>query len=120
MTNENALPDVDGSILEGGGQVLRVTLGVGAVLQRPLHIHSIRGRRPSPGMGHQHSTGAKLVADICRGTLWPDTVQYGGHAPGITTLRMWPSSGVHPGGDFIADTHTAGSVTLLLQGNKTT
>ena len=49
VTNENALPDVDGSVLEGGGQVLRVTLGVGAVLQRPLHIHSIRGRRPSPG-----------------------------------------------------------------------
>ena len=109
------LPAVDGSLLEGGGQVLRVALACGALLGRPLHIHSIRGGRSRPGLGHQHSTGAKLVADICGGVLWPDAVQYGGHCAGVSDLRLWPGVRGLLGGEFVADTHTAGAVTLLLQ-----
>lgn len=58
------LPTVDGAVLEGGGQVLRVALACGALFGRPLRVRQIRGLRPKPGLGHQHSTGAKLVTDV--------------------------------------------------------
>jgi RNA 3'-terminal phosphate cyclase (ATP) len=106
--------------VEGGGQVLRVRLAVGVVLERPLVVTAIRGRPATPGLGHQHSTDAKLVAGVCTGLVWPEVVQYGGHAPGISELRLWPAAALAatkncPGGAFVTDTHTAGAVTLLLQ-----
>jgi len=85
------------------------------LLKRPMRIHSIRGGRPKPGLGHQHSTGAKLVADICCGMLKPESVQYGGHCEGVTELYLWPGRSGLQGGEFHADPHTAGSITLLLQ-----
>ncbi|KAH3766472.1 RNA 3'-terminal phosphate cyclase [Pelomyxa schiedti] len=109
------LPLVDGSILEGGGQVLRVALAFGALLGRPLHIHSIRAGRPKPGLGHQHSTGAKLVTDLCDGLVRPEPIQYGGHCEGAGELFLWPGVKGLRGGAFHADTHTAGAITLLLQ-----
>eukprot|EP01105_Mastigella_eilhardi_P011711 TRINITY_DN2690_c0_g1_i2.p1 TRINITY_DN2690_c0_g1~~TRINITY_DN2690_c0_g1_i2.p1 ORF type:complete len:519 (-),score=107.20 TRINITY_DN2690_c0_g1_i2:631-2187(-) len=109
------LPLVDGSLLEGGGQVLRVALAFGALLGRPLHVHSIRAGRTKPGLGHQHSTGAKLVADLCDGLVRPELIQYGGHCEGSSELFLWPGVKGMRGGEFMADTHTAGAVTLLLQ-----
>lgn len=91
-----SLPDVNGSLLEGGGQVLRISLGFCALLQRPMRIHSIRAGRSNPGLGHQHSTGAKLVTDLCGGMVRPEVIQFGGHAEGVTELQVWPGvSGTH-------------------------
>ncbi len=95
--------------------MLRVALAVGALAKQPLFIHSIRAGRPNPGLGHQHSTGAKLVADLCGGLLWPSSIQYGGHAPGHSDLRLWPGKKNSRLDQVIADTHTAGAITLLLQ-----
>lgn len=92
-----------------------MALAFGALLGRPLHIHSIRAGRSKPGLGHQHSTGAKLVTDLCGGLVRPETIQYGGHCEGATELFLWPGVKGLQGGDFHADTHTAGSTTLLLQ-----
>lgn len=107
--------DVDGSMLEGGGQVLRVSLGCAALLRVPLHIHSVRAGRSNPGLGSQHTAGAKLVADCCNGLLSPDSINGGTHCTGVTSLRLWPSVGGVRGGAFAADTRSAGATTLLLQ-----
>eukprot|EP00928_Gymnodinium_smaydae_P037876 TRINITY_DN26239_c0_g2_i1.p1 TRINITY_DN26239_c0_g2~~TRINITY_DN26239_c0_g2_i1.p1 ORF type:complete len:809 (-),score=82.64 TRINITY_DN26239_c0_g2_i1:401-2827(-) len=107
--------DVDGSLLEGGGQVLRVALSCAALLRKPLHIHSIRSGRSNPGLGAQHTAGAKLVADCCNGLLSPDTLNRGTFCPGVNTLRLWPSKRGVRGGTFVADTRSAGATTLLLQ-----
>lgn len=47
---------VDGSVLEGGGQILRVSVALSAALGRPLHITRIRAnRKPKPGLRPQVS-----------------------------------------------------------------
>ena len=41
---------IDGSYGEGGGQILRTALALSAVLERPVLIEKIRGRRKNPGL----------------------------------------------------------------------
>jgi hypothetical protein len=56
--------EICGSMLEGGGQVLRVALAAAALTRTPIHVTRIRAGRPNPGLGHQHATGARLVAQV--------------------------------------------------------
>jgi len=45
---------IDGSLGEGGGQILRTALGLSMVTGQPFRIENIRARRPKP-----RSTGPK-------------------------------------------------------------
>ena len=56
---------IDGSTLEGGGQVIRTALSLAWVQKsRPLRLHSIRAGRPKPGLANQHLMGARLAAQL--------------------------------------------------------
>ncbi|MCE2394560.1 RNA 3'-phosphate cyclase, partial [Candidatus Poribacteria bacterium] len=56
--------EIDGNYGEGGGQILRSSLSLSAILNRPIRISGIRAGRKKPGLAPQHLTSVNAVAAI--------------------------------------------------------
>jgi RNA 3'-terminal phosphate cyclase (ATP) len=93
-------------MLEGGGQILRITAAMSAICSRPVRVVNIRANRSKPGLRPQHLAGLRLVADICGGELE-------GAKVGSCEITMKPRR--IRIGSFQADPGTAGSCCLLAQ-----
>lgn len=54
--------NVDGGMLEGGGQLFRMSMALTYLLKKDCHITNIRGKRgaKSSGLGNQHLTGVTI------------------------------------------------------------
>ncbi|KAF5403571.1 RNA terminal phosphate cyclase domain 1 [Paragonimus heterotremus] len=98
---------IDGSVMEGGGQILRVAVACAVISHRPVHVKNIRAGRSKPGLSNQHLTGILLSAELSKAKL-------SGCALGSTELKLTPMSAIHSG-EYEADAKTAGSISLLLQ-----
>ncbi|KAJ1489710.1 RNA 3'-terminal phosphate cyclase domain-containing protein, partial [Baffinella frigidus] len=98
---------VDGSTLEGGGQVVRMSSALSALLGVAIHVDRIRAGRSKPGLAAQHAAGIHLVAAMCSGQLTGGEI-------GSTSLTLRPGP-ILLGGARRAECGTAGAVTLLLQ-----
>ena len=48
---------IDGSMLEGGGQLLRNSVALSALLCKPITVQKIRNGRQPPGLKAQHEAG---------------------------------------------------------------
>jgi len=104
---------IDGSIGEGGGQVLRTALTLSALTGQPVEIVHIRAGRPNPGLQPQHLTAVQAAAAICRARVE-------GAELGSQMLRFWPQSPPVPGTYTfdvaeIAGRGSAGAVGLVFQ-----
>jgi RNA 3'-terminal phosphate cyclase (ATP) len=97
---------IDGSMGEGGGQVLRTSLALSALTGQPFAIENIRSNRRKPGLMRQHLTAVQAAARVCN-------AQVEGDAIGSQALRFSPGP-VVPGVYELA-VGTAGSATLVLQ-----
>lgn len=97
---------LDGSLGEGGGQILRSALTLSMITGIPFRIERIRARRNKPGLLRQHLTAVNAAAAICG-------AQVSGNTAGSQTLEFIP--GAISGGDYRFDIGTAGSCTLVLQ-----
>jgi RNA 3'-terminal phosphate cyclase (ATP) len=101
---------IDGSIGEGGGQVVRTALSLSAVTQREVEIAGIRKNRRIPGMRHDLIATVRAFATGTHGRLDGDTL-------GSDTLRYYPGR-VQPGRYELAigdSSEGTGSVPLLFQ-----
>ena len=55
---------IDGSILEGGGQILRISISMSYLLGIPISIRNIRSKRDNPGLQRQHLTCSKFITSL--------------------------------------------------------
>ncbi|XP_018012151.1 RNA 3'-terminal phosphate cyclase isoform X2 [Hyalella azteca] len=104
--DQRTLRTIDGSLLEGGGQVLRVAAACAVIMQHPVTINKIRARRSAPGLKSQHLKGLEVLCLICQGKL------AGGS---LNSAEVTVTPGPINAGHFEADIQTAGSVMLIIQ-----
>jgi RNA 3'-terminal phosphate cyclase (ATP) len=98
--------EIDGSLGEGGGQVIRTALSLSALLGTPFRIRNIRQNRPKPGLRAQHLAAVRAMKEVCRAHAEGDRI-------GSKALLFWPNRAA--GGVCRFDIGTAGATPLVLQ-----
>ncbi len=97
---------IDGSMGEGGGQILRTSLALSLVTGTPFRIEKIRAGREKPGLLRQHLTALEAAAEICKAEVQGDAI-------GSREVTFQPGSA--RAGAYSFSVGTAGSATLVLQ-----
>jgi RNA 3'-terminal phosphate cyclase (ATP) len=98
--------ELDGSLGEGGGQVLRTSLTLSMLTGMPFRLVNIRGGRPKPGLRAQHLAAVHAAASICH-------AHTSGARFGSIKLEFQP--GDIRSGEYTWQVGTAGSTSLVLQ-----
>lgn len=98
--------EIDGSLGEGGGQILRTALSLAMCTGTPFRINHIRAKRKKPGLLRQHLTAVLAATEICGAEVT-------GAVIGSPCLTFVP--GKIRSGEYRFAIGTAGSCTLVLQ-----
>jgi RNA 3'-terminal phosphate cyclase (ATP) len=104
---------LDGSMGEGGGQILRSSLTLSALTGNPFCLYQIRANRPKSGLEAQHLTAVHAIAKICNAQLKGDHLN-------SMSLEFNPQT-LPQGGKYQFDVTearqggSAGAMTLVLQ-----
>ncbi|MGA2230205.1 MAG: RNA 3'-terminal phosphate cyclase [Tepidisphaeraceae bacterium] len=98
--------ELDGSLGEGGGQILRTTLALSMCTGQAFRISNIRAGREKPGLLRQHLTAVSAAAAICGATI---------DGAAISSRELSFSPGKIKAGEYAFSIGSAGSTTLVLQ-----
>jgi RNA 3'-phosphate cyclase len=97
---------IDGSYLEGGGQIVRTALALSTITHKPFEVNNIRKGRCDSGLKPQHLFCVKALEELCNARIE-------GAKIGSERIKYKPNKII--GRTLSFDVGTAGSTTLLLQ-----
>ncbi|WP_461866788.1 RNA 3'-terminal phosphate cyclase [Thermococcus sp.] len=97
---------IDGSYGEGGGQILRTSIALSVITEKPVKIVKIRANRPNPGLRPQHLHGILALKEL-------SNARVKGAKVGSTVLEFIPGKAEPK--HVRVPIKTAGSITLVLQ-----
>ncbi len=97
--------NIDGSMGEGGGQVLRTSLSLSALTGRPVSFTNIRAQRRRPGLMRQHLTALRAAAAVCGAKVTGDE---------INSTQATFAPGPISAGEYHFAVASAGSACLVL------
>lgn len=102
----NQIIEIDGSIGEAGGQILRTACALSVLTKKPCRIFNIRKSRPKPGLAAQHLLAIRSLSQLCNGQLEGDSL-------GSEEIKFYPGDARQE--NIFIEIPTAGSITLILQ-----
>lgn len=113
LTHSEALI-IDGAMMEGGGQILRISTGLAVHEGRNIKIKNIRAGRPKPGLARQHYTGIDVATRLRKG-ITTENVAVGSTEIGITLDNLVFGGFIRENIIEHVDIGTAGSIALVIQ-----
>jgi len=97
--------EVDGSQRSGSGTILRLSVALAGILNKPLHIVNIRQKRTQPGLRPQHLEAVLTAAKLCDAEV---------KGAKLGSKELWFTPQEIRGGEIQAEIGTAGSIPMLL------
>ncbi|KAJ5145747.1 uncharacterized protein N7515_000311 [Penicillium bovifimosum] len=112
---------LDGRTLEGGGQLVRIAIGLSALTGRPVSIDHVRGNRQGKkGLKRSHAAAVKLLAEISGSEVAGSEVgsqrlEFLPHSPRTRSGPLLDLSQVTVKSEYDINITTAGSIFLVFQ-----
>jgi RNA 3'-terminal phosphate cyclase (ATP) len=107
--------ELDGSLGEGGGQILRTALALSLITGQGFRIDNIRAKRPKPGLMRQHLACVQAAVAVGGGVDSTKALNGNGQAPQIGDTSLTFTPGKICSGDYEFAIGSAGSCMLVMQ-----
>jgi RNA 3'-terminal phosphate cyclase (ATP) len=107
--------ELDGSLGEGGGQILRTALALSLITGKPFRIANIRAKRSKPGLMRQHLACVQAAVAVGGGGGKTQAVNANGQPVQIGETSLTFTPGKICAGDYEFAVGSAGSCMLVLQ-----